>query len=91
LIEQSYSKITAESPFSLFSGDADFVPAVHLLKAYSMRSVNLHPYAGSSTELRTTCQKHILIDFDADGPVLIVGRALGLIFKETYDFCKIAV
>jgi uncharacterized LabA/DUF88 family protein len=46
----------------ILSGDADFVPAVNLIKTYSAEVINLHPYCGSSTELRNACNKHILID-----------------------------
>ncbi len=51
----------------ILSGDADFVPAVNLLKTYEVEVVNLHAYSGSSTELRNACDKHILIDFGKDG------------------------
>lgn len=51
----------------ILSGDADFVPAVNLLKKYDVKVVNLHPYYGSSTELRKVCNKHILINFGKDG------------------------
>lgn len=54
----------------LLSGDADFVPAINLLKEYGMKTVNLHTYSGSSNELRNACHKHILINFDNDGPIL---------------------
>jgi uncharacterized LabA/DUF88 family protein len=47
----------------ILSGDADFVPAVNLLKSYKVEVINLHPYSGSSTELRNACNKHILITF----------------------------
>ncbi|MFH1470825.1 MAG: NYN domain-containing protein, partial [Candidatus Micrarchaeota archaeon] len=54
----------------LLSGDADFVPAIQLIKSYKIKTANLHTYAGSSTELRNACDEHILIDFDEDGFVL---------------------
>ncbi len=54
----------------LLSGDADFVPAVHLIQSLAVQVVNLHPYHGSSTELRMACWQHILIDFDELGPLL---------------------
>ncbi len=54
----------------ILSGDADFVPAVKLIKSYKVEVINLHPYRGSSTELRNACNKHILITFEKDGPVL---------------------
>jgi uncharacterized LabA/DUF88 family protein len=52
----------------ILSGDADFVPAVRLIKSYNVKTVNLHPYSGSSTELRNACDRHILIEFGSDGP-----------------------
>ncbi len=47
----------------ILSGDADFVPAVSLLESYKVEVINLHPYSGSSSELRNACNKHILITF----------------------------
>lgn len=54
----------------ILSGDADFVPAVNLLKIYKAKVINLHSYRGSSTELRKACDEHILITFGKDGPSL---------------------
>lgn len=54
----------------ILSGDADFVPAVHLIQRLGVNVVNLHPYSGSSTELRTTCKRHLLIEFDDKGPFI---------------------
>ena len=51
----------------VLSGDADFVPAVDFIKSLKIETINLHLYSGSSTELRTACDRHILIDFkDSD-------------------------
>ncbi len=47
----------------ILSGDADFVPLVEFLKNLKVETVNLHLFAGSSTELRQACDKHILIYF----------------------------
>jgi uncharacterized LabA/DUF88 family protein len=54
----------------LLSGDADFVPAIRLIKNYGLKTVNLHTYSGSSTELRNACDGHILVDFDKNGLLL---------------------
>jgi len=54
----------------ILSGDADFVPAVNLIKTYSVEVINLHPYCGSSNELRKACNKHILISFGKSGIIL---------------------
>jgi uncharacterized LabA/DUF88 family protein len=43
------------------SGDADFVPAVELLRELKKQAINLHFYKGSSTELRNACNSHRLI------------------------------
>jgi uncharacterized protein (TIGR00288 family) len=51
----------------ILSGDADFVPAVNLIKSFGVNTVNLHTYAGSSTELRNSCNEHILLAFDEAG------------------------
>ena len=51
----------------LLSGDADFVPAIHLINSYGLKTINLHTYVGSSTELRKACNEHILIDFNEKG------------------------
>jgi len=45
----------------ILSGDADFVPAIRLIRSYHVRTVNLHLFHGSSTELRNTCDEHVLI------------------------------
>ena len=51
----------------LLSGDADFVPAVAHIKTYGIRTVNLHLYYGSSTELRNVCDEHgLMIIYDDD-------------------------
>ncbi len=54
----------------LLSGDADFVPAINLIKTFGVKTVNLHTYSGSSTELRMACNEHILIDFEKGGVFL---------------------
>jgi len=46
----------------IFTGDADFVPAVELVQFLGKEVVNIHCYAGSSGELRTKCDSHLLID-----------------------------
>ena len=51
----------------LLSGDADFVPAINLIRKNGLKTVNLHTYSGSSNELRNCCDRHILIDFDSSG------------------------
>lgn len=56
--------------FIILSGDADFVPAVNLLKKYNVEVINLHPYYGSSGELRGACNKHVLIYFRKGNPFL---------------------
>jgi uncharacterized LabA/DUF88 family protein len=48
----------------ILSGDDDLVTAVNLIKSYKAEVINLHPYHGSSTELRNACNKHILISFE---------------------------
>jgi len=50
----------------LLSGDADFVPAIGLIKSFGVKTVNLHTWTGSSLELREKCDKHILIAFNED-------------------------
>lgn len=47
----------------ILSGDADFVPMVEFVKTLNVETINLHLYSGSSTELRQTCDKCILIYF----------------------------
>ena len=54
----------------LISGDADFVPAINLIRSYGLKTINLHMHSGSSTELRNSCDGRILIDFDAEGVCL---------------------
>jgi uncharacterized protein (TIGR00288 family) len=54
----------------LLSGDADFVPAIQLIKSYGVKTINLHTYYGSSAELRNTCDQHVLIDFSTGEPTL---------------------
>ena len=54
----------------LLSGDADFVPAVHLIKSFGVKVWNVHAYSGSAKELRDSCDGHILIDFDSDRIIL---------------------
>ncbi len=51
----------------LATGDADFVPAVQLVQNLKKEVINLHFYAGSSSELRNTCNAHILIQVDSKG------------------------
>lgn len=51
----------------ILSGDADFVPAINLIKSFGVKTVNLHAYSGSSTELRNACNEHMLIVFDNAG------------------------
>lgn len=48
----------------VLSGDADFVPLIEFLKGQRIGTVNLHLYSGSSTELRESCDSHILITFE---------------------------
>jgi len=49
----------------LFSGDADFVPAIELVQTLKKEVVNIHTYSGSSAELRLKCDDHILLSKDA--------------------------
>ncbi len=59
----------------ILSGDADFVPAVRFIEdELKTDTINLHLYQGSSTELRTACKEHILIDFENSEVVLRTGR-----------------
>ncbi len=48
----------------IISGDADFTPAVQLINSIGIKTLNLHTYSGSSTELRQACSDHALIEFD---------------------------
>ena len=48
----------------ILSGDADFVPAVEFIKSLGLKTVNVHLYSGSSTELRNKCDENITIEFD---------------------------
>ncbi len=55
----------------ILSGDADFVPAVRFIEdELKVETINLHLFEGSSTELRSACKSHILIDFDKSDIVL---------------------
>jgi uncharacterized LabA/DUF88 family protein len=54
----------------VLSGDADFVPLIEFVKNLKVETINLHLYSGSSTELRTACDKHILIHF-TDSEILL--------------------
>jgi uncharacterized LabA/DUF88 family protein len=47
------------------TGDADFVPAVELVKSLKKQVVNVHFYAGSAYELRKDSDSHLLIQMDA--------------------------
>ncbi|MFH1199631.1 MAG: NYN domain-containing protein [Candidatus Micrarchaeota archaeon] len=51
----------------LVTGDADFTPAVELIRSMKIKTLNLHTYSGSSTELRQACDEHALIQFDGLG------------------------
>ena len=51
----------------LATGDADFVPAVELVQNLKKEVMNIHFYAGSSSELRVKCNSHKLIIVDAKG------------------------
>lgn len=51
----------------LATGDADFTPAVELVQTLKKEVLNLHFFAGSSSELRNTCNSHKLIQADAKG------------------------
>ena len=51
----------------LATGDADFVPAVELAQTLKKEAINLHFYAGSSSELRNACDSHRLIKVDQKG------------------------
>ena len=51
----------------LATGDADYCLAVELVQALKKEVINLHFYAGSSTDLRKTCDSHKLIQVDAQG------------------------
>jgi multimeric flavodoxin WrbA len=50
-----------------------FVTAVRFIEEDEVKTdvINLHPYKGSSTESRTSCKNHILIDFDAVGNIIL--------------------
>ncbi|MBU2099922.1 NYN domain-containing protein [Candidatus Micrarchaeota archaeon] len=48
----------------LVTGDADFVPAVELTQLLGKEVINIHCYAGSSSELRNMCDSHIKIELD---------------------------
>jgi len=55
----------------LLSGDADYVPAVQFIRKQGVKTLNLHTYRGSATELRNACNYHALIDFnEAHQPTL---------------------
>jgi uncharacterized protein (TIGR00288 family) len=58
----------------LLTGDADFTPAVELIQSLKVRVINLHTYKGSSNELRSKCDEHILINFGLEGFSLVRGR-----------------
>ena len=55
----------------LFSGDADFVPAVELVQELGKEVINIHFYSGSASELRQKCNAHILVSFNSKGELLI--------------------
>lgn len=54
----------------LLSGDGDYVPGIELIKKFGVKTVNLHLYHGSSTELRNSCHQRIQIEFDEEGTYL---------------------
>ena len=54
----------------LFTGDADFVPAVELVQNLKKEVINIHLYLGSSIELRKKCDKHILMTKDKEKIIL---------------------
>ncbi len=43
------------------TGDADFVPAVHLVHQLGTKTLNLHTFRGSATELRRACTSHAVL------------------------------
>lgn len=51
----------------LLTGDADFIPAVELAQSFKKEVINIHCYAGSSGDLRNSCDSHTLITSDAKG------------------------
>jgi uncharacterized LabA/DUF88 family protein len=55
----------------IFSGDADFVPAIEVVKELKKKVINLHLYEGSSSELRQKCDSHILVSFDSKGQLIL--------------------
>lgn len=58
----------------ILSGDADFVPAVRFIEdELKVETINLHLFQGSSTELRSACKSHILIDFIDSDIILKMG------------------
>jgi uncharacterized LabA/DUF88 family protein len=55
----------------LFSGDADFVPAVELVQNLKKEVINIHLYSGSSAELRLKCDQHLLVTKDNNNLLII--------------------
>jgi uncharacterized LabA/DUF88 family protein len=51
----------------LLTGDADFIPAVEFVQFLKKEVVNVHCYAGSSSDLRNNCDSHMLLTADANG------------------------
>ncbi|MDD3160099.1 MAG: NYN domain-containing protein [Candidatus ainarchaeum sp.] len=55
----------------LFSGDADFIPAIELVKNLKKDVINIHLYSGSARELRLACDNHILVGKDSNNNLFI--------------------
>ena len=58
-------KSRAFNQLILLSGDSDYVPAVQIVQNEGGHVINLHAYAGSSSELRKACKEHILFAVDS--------------------------
>lgn len=55
----------------LLSGDADFIPAIELIKELGKEVINIHFYLGSSIELRQKCTSHKLVWFNNKGELFL--------------------
>ncbi len=71
LVVDALSRAKDVETVVIMSGDADFTPAVHLLKSQGVMTVNVHASLGSSRELRSACHNHLLLRVQ-DGSVALL-------------------
>jgi uncharacterized LabA/DUF88 family protein len=61
LVVDAMSRSKGTDAVVIMSGDADFTPAIELLKRQGVTTINVHTIQGSSRELRKACHQHLLL------------------------------